>query len=89
MRWMVLACLSFAACTYDSTDYEPEVRARAAAELHCDPSLIHITPIGDEHGTHTFVCDGCGCTATYICAYKDFDSCNREPALEPVDASCR
>lgn len=68
---------------------EPQVRALAAAELHCEPSSVQITPIHDHHGTHTFVCDGCGCTATYICAYKDYDACEREPALEPVNATCR
>jgi hypothetical protein len=77
-------------CSYvDNVDYTPEVRARAAAELHCDPSAIHITAIPDSHGTHTFVCDGCGCTATYVCAWKDFDGCEREPTLEAADASCR
>ena len=84
-----IGLFSLVACDYDSTDYEPEVRARAAAELHCDPDAIQITPIKDNHGTHTFVCDGCGCTATYICEYKDYDSCEREPALEPKDATCQ
>jgi hypothetical protein len=88
MRW--LPCLLLlAACEYDSTNYEPEVKERAAAELHCDASQLQITGIPDNHGTHTFVVDGCGCTATYVCAWKDWDGCNREPTLESVDASCR
>jgi hypothetical protein len=90
MRRLLAVGLLCCACgNYDSTNYEPEVRARAAAELHCDVSQIQITPIPDSHGTHTFVCDGCGCTATYICAWKDWDSCTREPTLEPVGATCR
>jgi hypothetical protein len=86
---LALAALVSACSTYDSNDYTPEVRQRAAAELHCPADQIQITPIGDNHGTHTFVCDGCGCQATYICQWKDFDSCSREPTLEQDDASCR
>jgi hypothetical protein len=84
----ILAALT-GACTYDNTDYSGEVRARAVAELDCDAEAIQITPISDDHGTHTFVCRGCGCVATYVCDYKDYDSCNRDPTLEPADASCR
>lgn len=83
-----LASTALACSDYDSTDYSAQVRSRAAAEFHCDATEIRLTPIGDKHGTHTFVADGCGCTATYICAWKDYDSCNREPTLEPADASC-
>ena len=75
-------------CTYDNTDYSGEVRARAVAELDCDAEAIQITPIADDHGVHTFVCRGCGCVATYVCNYKDYDSCNRDPTLEAADASC-
>ena len=83
---LAIACTS---ASYDSFDYEPQVRTRAAAELHCDAGAIQITPVTDQHGTHTFVCTGCDCTATYVCTWKDYDSCTREPTLEPVDASCR
>jgi hypothetical protein len=91
MKYLALAftVLAVACCNYDNTDYTAQVRARASAELQCDPSQIEITPIPDDHGTHTFVCKGCGCMATYICEWKDFDSCDREPTLEPDDASCR
>ena len=84
-----VSCFALARCNYDTTDYEPEVRKIAAAELHCDAGDIQITPVRDKHGTHIFVCDGCGCTATYDCAWDDYDSCDREPLLEPLDASCR
>jgi hypothetical protein len=86
---MALAVLAAACSTYDPTDYTAQIRERAAAELQCDAAAIQITPIPDDHGVHTFVCEGCGCMATYICDWKDFDSCNREPTLEPDDASCR
>jgi len=81
--------LMISGCDQDATNYEPQVRALAAAEMHCEPDSVQITPIHDRHGTHTFVCDGCGCTATYICSYKDYDSCEREPALEPLNATCK
>jgi hypothetical protein len=94
MKFLLGALFSFvvplvSGCTYDNTDYSGEVRARAVAELDCDAEAIQITPIADDHGVHTFVCRGCGCVATYVCGYKDYDSCNRDPTLEPADASCR
>lgn len=49
---------------HDSIDYTPEVTRLAAAELHCDASELHITPIPDRYGVHSFVVDGCGCTVS-------------------------
>jgi hypothetical protein len=86
---LALVPLASGCSTYDNYDYSGQVRARAVAELDCDAEAIDITPIADDHGVHTFVCRGCGCVATYVCDWNDFDSCNRDPTLEPADASCR
>lgn len=96
MPHRLLLALSFAALagigagcsSYDNTDYSGEVRQRAAAEFKCDEASIQLTGVGDNHGVHTWVATGCGCTATYICQWKDYDSCNREPTLEPAGSTC-
>jgi hypothetical protein len=79
-----------AACNpyYDSWDYRPEVTALAAAEMHCAAEQLHVTPVPDRYGTHTYVVDGCGCTITYQCDNHDLDGCSRERLVEPADASC-
>ena len=88
--------ISLLAChcnpNYDSWDYTAEVTSLAAAEMNCPAAQLHLSPVPDRYGTHTFVITGCGCTVTYQCDNHDLNGCDRADdghLLEQTDASCR